>query len=572
MSNQVFPLASLSGRVISREPFTSVKTTESASGKEYRTSWWSTPRYRYKLGFDSLREGPGTRQDFESIGSSVVRHFGQLDSFLLLDPEDSAYSNMGFGLGDGSTAAFQLQRSQIGPIYDGLGGPWSASSVPRTNYITNSVANGAGWGSDYASVWNGLALAPDGNPTATAIAFSTGNGNWYINNSLNLPPSVLFSCWARCASGTMSGVLRINDNTLSVVRGSTPIVITTTWQRFSVLCTGIVGANGNIPAILNLPGNGTLYTWGWQAEAPTASGAPSQYIATGGTKVTVNPAYWPAYSDGFEPCNDIVPGLVASISGGDGLGTRALSLASRTNIALQSQTIASWSTLGNTTAANGLAGAPDGTATACSITDNAVNGQHYLQNATTAVVGAPYCVSIYFKAGTLGFAAIGFQGAYFGVNLSTGAIDAGFSSGGVVAAVQACGSGWWRLSLVVVATVAASTVSIYVYATAGTTSYVGSGQTCYAWGAQVELAFSASAASNAPGDYIPTVAATASRTDISSISATGLVTLSTAPRAGASLTWTGSVYRRCRIDGPIVMEKIADSHYAVATLPLVSVL
>ena len=113
MSNLVFPLGTATGRVVSREVYTSSRINESASGKEYRSTWWSTPRYRYKVAFDSLLGASGSRQDFQALAGFLVRHFGMLDSFLFTDPEDNTVTAHPFGTGDASTTKFQLQRSLV---------------------------------------------------------------------------------------------------------------------------------------------------------------------------------------------------------------------------------------------------------------------------------------------------------------------------------------------------------------------------------------------------------------------------------------------------------------------------
>jgi hypothetical protein len=65
MSSLVFPSAILAAKLVSREPFTGVLVDEAASGKEARSSWQSTTRYRYRLAFDIVRTA--TRFDLQRL-------------------------------------------------------------------------------------------------------------------------------------------------------------------------------------------------------------------------------------------------------------------------------------------------------------------------------------------------------------------------------------------------------------------------------------------------------------------------------------------------------------------------
>lgn len=111
MSSLLFP-SSLPGldATISREPYsdTSIQTTQ--SGRELRSTWWTYPRYRYKLTFSFLRSA-AAYLEFQKVFGFVARHAGQFDSFLFQDPEDNAVTAHPFGVGTGSLTAYQLQRT-----------------------------------------------------------------------------------------------------------------------------------------------------------------------------------------------------------------------------------------------------------------------------------------------------------------------------------------------------------------------------------------------------------------------------------------------------------------------------
>lgn len=71
--------------------------------------------------------------------------------------------------------------------------------------------------------------------------------------------------------------------------------------------------------------------------------------------------------------------------------------------------------------------------------------------------------------------------------------------------------------------------------------------------------------------YIPTTTAAVTVTDYT-LSGTGLVTLATAPVSGATLTWTGSYYRRVRFDSDDQdLDRICDRIWELKSLELISV-
>lgn len=157
MSNLVFP--SLPGlRVdVQREPFFATRTQETLSGRELRSTWWTYPRYRYRLSFEVLNASKG---DFQRMFGFFARHLGPLDSFLWTDPEDNAVAAHYFGVANAiTTTDFQLQRTLVAdadlnlpvarfywpqfsdgyePVFDVAGAPTilknGAPLVPTTDY------------------------------------------------------------------------------------------------------------------------------------------------------------------------------------------------------------------------------------------------------------------------------------------------------------------------------------------------------------------------------------------------------------------------------------------------------
>lgn len=171
----------------------------------------------------------------------------------------------------------------------------------------------------------------------------------------------------------------------------------------------------------------------------------------------------------------------------------------RTNLALRSQALdnATWSKL-NVTVGADTVGAPDGTLTAETVTDNATSGQHYVSQLISGlVVGKTYTVSVCMYGDTLGYGYIQLGSTYALADIKTGVSDGGPGT----LSVRNLGGGWWRIATQRVAAATTETMIAGVYETSGTVSYAGTGKTARIWGAQVELG-------SAMTTYIPTEGST----------------------------------------------------------------
>lgn len=327
MSGQIFPADALGLHLISREPFTNVLVDEAVSGKEARSSWQSTPRYRYQFGVSVTRAD--TRLDFQRFLSHFARHFGKLDSFLLRDEEDYAVTDHGFGVGDGATVAFQLQRSMLGTKHElGLGGPYVVSSKPRTNLCLQSQTFGTTWAVTRATVSANSVIAPDGTKTAdTLVEDATATSTHLISQSITFVSGTAYtlSVYAKASTRTK---LTINVASEAAV-GSFDLTAGTAtswsgtaaitdcgggWFRCELRWTAAASAartceiylDGGTPPAGAYSGDGAsgLYLWGAQVEAATSA---TKYIVTTTAAAISNPSYWPSYTDGFEPVRDLIP-------------------------------------------------------------------------------------------------------------------------------------------------------------------------------------------------------------------------------------------------------------------------
>ena len=175
---------------------------------------------------------------------------------------------------------------------------------------------------------------------------------------------------------------------------------------------------------------------------------------------------------------------------------------------------AAWLKLNATVTANSTA-APDGTTTAETLTDNATNSFHTFYRNITVSAGE-HTLSIFMKAGTTNFGALSAnwnaQAIGYGavVDLTSGTVTTTLSNGGGSGtnSVQSVGNGWYRISITVNISVGSNCYFLCSTSNSGTPAtssssvptYVGSGGTILAWGAQVEQRSAVSA-------YTPTTTA-----------------------------------------------------------------
>lgn len=175
------------------------------------------------------------------------------------------------------------------------------------------------------------------------------------------------------------------------------------------------------------------------------------------------------------------------------------------NLLLQSQTFnTTWLVVNSTVTVDSTA-APDGTSTADTITDNATLSGHDVVQPITISANTTYSYSIFVKAGTSNYCIVAVRdGAtgnrYFGsvFDLSTVSASQTFNgtSGTLTStSITSAGNGWYRCSVIgSVSAVGSMRVSIGIAPAAsgntisnfGALSYVGTGSTIYAWGAQLE--------------------------------------------------------------------------------------
>ena len=368
--------------------------------------------------------------------------------------------------------------------------PASVNLLTWTQQFDNAAwANQVAGTGVAATVTANAGTAPDDTSTADRLQFSLAGGLSAADitrrrQDYTTPATThTFSVYLRSTDGTST----YNMHIISPAGATTNIVVTGSWQRFTVTGTGLGGVisyavglrGGQTPANSN---TADVLAWGAQLEAASAA---TTYTRNNGGR-------FPPRFD-YDPVTLAPKGLLIEEQ--------------RTNLVLYSAQFdnAAWAKNSLTVTANATV-APDGTTTADKIIKAAVTTQASILQGATTVVGAQ-TISFFAKAAeydTVSFTLYNATDAHVArgqVNLSTGAVIA--TQNGVIT-TQSFGNGWWRITATGTTTVSAGN-TLYIYPK-DVTTYLGNGvDGIFVWGAQLEAgAFATS--------YIPTVASQVTRT------------------------------------------------------------
>jgi len=182
------------------------------------------------------------------------------------------------------------------------------------------------------------------------------------------------------------------------------------------------------------------------------------------------------------------------------------------NLLIESQELDLWSTISAVSVTANSTNAPDGTATADTLTETTATTNHYIGNRTVSVTaGLSYAFSVFLKKGVGATAPDIFQVTWEGIpagflgdvyanfNINAGTVTQ--SGAGVTnATITSVGNGWYRCSFVATANATASSNSIGLFfcnnngTATRAPSYAGATTAdVYAWGAQLEQRSSATA-------------------------------------------------------------------------------
>jgi len=162
MSSQIFPSLTGLGWDIERVPMWDNIVQESQSGKETRLSNYTYPRWQWTLQFSALRQGTVhgvAYTEFQQLAGFYNARQGRFDSFLYTDTDDASVTAQALGVGDGTTASFQLVRA-----WGGFVEPVLAPNVVSKVYVNGVDAGGANWS---VTSW--------GNASPGVITFAPGH-------------------------------------------------------------------------------------------------------------------------------------------------------------------------------------------------------------------------------------------------------------------------------------------------------------------------------------------------------------------------------------------------------------
>lgn len=93
----------------------STGTQKSASGREFRTAYYTYPQWRFSLSFEVLRTKASVNE-LEKLAGFFNARKGSFESFLYEDPADNAVTDQPVGNTVQGVARYQLVRSMCGFI------------------------------------------------------------------------------------------------------------------------------------------------------------------------------------------------------------------------------------------------------------------------------------------------------------------------------------------------------------------------------------------------------------------------------------------------------------------------
>jgi uncharacterized protein (TIGR02217 family) len=168
MSNAVFPALKGASYPVEKTAVWKTKTQSHVSGKETRLNLWSYPLWQWSLPYEFLRSDAVNAELQSLIGFFNARQ-GAYDSWLFNDPDDNTVTAQTFATGDGTTRAFQLNRT--------FGG-WN-EPVPAINAITQVTVNGTPTVLYSVNTFTGV-LTFTTAPAASAVLAWTGSYYWRV--------------------------------------------------------------------------------------------------------------------------------------------------------------------------------------------------------------------------------------------------------------------------------------------------------------------------------------------------------------------------------------------------------
>ena len=310
----------------------------------------------------------------------------------------------------------------------------------------------------------------DGNTTADRIVLDLGGGTASGDISgLRGPTTAVtgrtysFSIYVK----SFDGVSSYNMQLVDVAGTATSIVVTGTWQKFTV--SGVAGATG-VNSYLRLRG----------AQAPTNADVADVLVSAGHIhNYPADETYLPTTT----AARYALP--IEYDTSGDAIGVLVEPAA--TNLVTNSLTTTGWSKIRSTSVASANA-SPDGSINALSLADSVDNNSHYVSRSFTTAIGTVYTFSLHAKEDGLADLLINNQtdseGSYF--DFGDGTVGADFGSAPDAKTITSLGGGWYRATLTFTATATSTEFRLLLANSTPNFSYAGTGAALDIYGFQLE--------------------------------------------------------------------------------------
>lgn len=416
-------------------------------------------------------------------------------------------------------------RASTASYYDGV-----TTAMAEQNLLTQSQTfDQSPWSVVNASRTANTTVAPDGTTTGDTLTASAVTGVPYITQSITVSAPFVYSVYVK--AGTHSFVQLFDNHGVNA------------FATFN-LSTGTVGNSGNgasasivdagggwYRCVMSVPTASLTTTSIFIAPMPAGNSArfaSGTYVGTEtlilwGAQLEQRSAVTAYTATTTQAITNYIPKLQTAASGvarfdnnpttGESLGL--LIEESRTNLCLYSSDLsnAAWTKTNATVTSNTIV-APDGTLTGDKLVDDTTFGNHSaLQGSITFANATSYTITIYAKAGEIGYIKIGratgtalpsLPTAYF--NLITATVLGSPNANWTNYSITDVGNGWRRCSATVLTTGSGTDgIAIFLTDSSGNTGFTGNNYNgAYIWGAQVELGSFATS-------YIPTVASQVTR-------------------------------------------------------------
>lgn len=165
MGNAVFP--ELPGLKWGRKKTAvwSTGTQKSASGREFRTAYYTYPQWRFSLSFEVLRTKASVNE-LEKLAGFFNARKGSFESFLYEDPADNAVTDQPVGNTVQGVARYQLVRS--------MGGFIEPVSAVKERPAVKVGGTALAYGRDYTVTDKGVLVFNTPQPPGRPITWTGG--------------------------------------------------------------------------------------------------------------------------------------------------------------------------------------------------------------------------------------------------------------------------------------------------------------------------------------------------------------------------------------------------------------